>query len=117
MVARATERSGSLLSAAAMVTIPAPPNAKMTTTVAVKIAVKPFGAKPPCAVRSEKSTVGGYEDALHPATSFFGVRSGPRAHSATSASAWERPLSSTTSRTLWASRTMASRTCPAKSVR
>src|ERR1700753_2910362 len=55
LVARWTARSGSELSAAAIVTTSAPTIEKITTTMAAKTAPTPFGKKPPCEVRLEKS--------------------------------------------------------------
>src|ERR1700757_2216625 len=55
LVARWTASPGSLLSAAATVTISAPTMEKITTTMAAKTAPTPFGKKPPCDVRLEKS--------------------------------------------------------------
>lgn len=60
--------------------------------------------------------VGGYQDACHPVTSFGAAAVLPE-HSATRAFAWESPLSSTTPRTLWASRTSARAIWPPESVR
>ncbi len=54
-VAREIARSGSSDSAAAMVAISAPTMEKMTTTTPEKMASPPFGRKPPCWVRLEKS--------------------------------------------------------------
>ena len=54
-VARAIARSGSRLSAAAMVTTSAPTIEKITTTMAAKTAPTPLGKKPPWEVRLEKS--------------------------------------------------------------
>ena len=50
-MARATARSGSSDSAAAMVTISAPTKAKITITTPERIVTPPSGAKPPWAVR------------------------------------------------------------------
>src|ERR1700753_2893004 len=55
LVARCTARSGSVLSAAAMVTTSAPTIEKITTTTAAKTAPTPLGKKPPWLVRLEKS--------------------------------------------------------------
>src|SRR6202000_1436978 len=53
-IARAMARSGSRLSAAAMVTTSAPVIEKITTTMALKTAPTPLGKNPPCEVRLEK---------------------------------------------------------------
>ena len=55
LAARATARSGSSDSAAAMVAISAPTIEKITVTTAAPSANAPLGRKPPCAVRLEKS--------------------------------------------------------------
>ena len=54
MVARATARSGSSDSAAAIVTISAPTKAKITTTTPDSTVTPPSGKKPPCAVRFDR---------------------------------------------------------------
>ncbi len=48
--------AGSFDSAAAMVAISAPTMEKITTTTEEKIAPTPFGKKPPCTTRFEKSS-------------------------------------------------------------
>lgn len=66
VVARATDLAGSALSAAAIVTISAPPNAKITTTTAPRIDPNPLGANPPCATRFDSPPVSpGHSPATH----------------------------------------------------
>src|SRR5919112_1979816 len=55
LAALATALSGSSDSPAAMVATSAPVIAKMTVTMATVIPLTPWGRKPPCAVRLEKS--------------------------------------------------------------